>query len=114
MSRRISKLKTLWRRERDSNPEPLSRLMVFKTAGFNRSPIPPFSLINKIQRAFYPIHLHYEDFRRDSKRFSFMAITCSVLNCSNLPTTPRLCTGAGLTRPRFETAMYLIHQKTCW
>ena len=29
-----------WRRERDSNPRS-SRLTVFKTAGFNHSPIPP-------------------------------------------------------------------------
>ena len=32
--------RTAWRRERDSNPRS-SRLTVFKTAGFNHSPIPP-------------------------------------------------------------------------
>ena len=39
--------RTTWRRERDSNPRS-SRLTVFKTAGFNHSPIPPEAGQNRL------------------------------------------------------------------
>ena len=38
------RLKT-WRRKRDSNPRASPPLTVFKTAGFNHSPIPPLSIL---------------------------------------------------------------------
>ncbi len=40
-----------WRRERDSNPRAL-RLPVFKTGGFNHSPIPPALKDNKLLPIF--------------------------------------------------------------
>ena len=39
--------RTAWRRDRESNPRS-SRLTVFKTAGFNHSPIPPKAEKNRL------------------------------------------------------------------
>ena len=76
-------------------PEPLAGLTVFKTAGFNRSPIPPVLLFNYIQRASCLFNSHCGDFCRDPERFSCIANTCSVLKRSNLSTASRLCSGVG-------------------
>ena len=42
-------------------PEPLSGLTVFKTAGFNRSPIPPVSLFNNLPCPLFPFNPYCGD-----------------------------------------------------